>query len=264
MGKYDNDTSTPRQEGRIKFSPDRIDTFVRSHAANVIWEKAILSPDRTEDGQPRIGSADGSTGILYIKPTVTTALLQSMSRGAVSTAVGVSTAGTALLTTNRLDKMGIRDRVTFSDQEIPEKILVRVGPKDITHGINLKYQVKAVEEAIIPNLDGSFSLVGPEALRIENNIFYPTQDMVGKFVSINILAELRFYVVDIVREGRFQYENDVKLQSSNRDMTELPRQLLVRREDMYIPDMIDTSAPTSTDEDPKPELSEDFGNFFRG
>ena len=263
MGKYDVDTSTPRQEGRIKFSPDKIDTFIRSHGASIIWEKAILSPDRGEDGQPRIGSLEGSTGVLYIKPVTTIGLLQSMSRGALNTAVGVSTAGTALLTTNRLDKLGIRDRITFKDQEIPEKLLVRVGPRDITNGINLKYQVKAVEEAIIPQSDGSFTLVGPEGIMVEDNIFYPTPDMVGRFVSINILAELRFYVVDVVREGRFQYENDVKQQEENRDMTELPRQLLVRREDMYIPDMIDTSSPTSTDEDPRPELSEDFPNFYR-
>lgn len=264
MGKYDADQSTPRQEGRIMFSPDKIDKFIRSHGANITWEKAILSPDRSEDGQPRIGSLDGSTGILYIKPKVTKALLQSMSRGALNTAIGVSTAGTALLTTDRQDKMGIRDRVSFSDQSIPEKILVRVNPKDVTSGINLRYNVKEVEEAIIPSPDGSFNLVGPDDIKVVDNIFYPTKDMVGKYVAINIIAELRFYVVDIVREGRFQYENDVMSQKQNRDMTELPRQLLVRREDMYISDMIDSNKvyATSVKDDPRPEITDDFSSFL--
>ena len=264
IGKYDADQSTPRQEGRVMFSPSNIDKFVRSHGANITWEKAILSPDRSEDGQPRIGSLDGSTGILYIKPKVTRALLQSMSRGALNTAIGVSTAGTALLTTDRQDKMGIRDRVSFSDQSIPEKILVKVNPKDVTSGINLRYNVKEVEEAIVPSPDGSFNLVGPEGIKVVDNIFYPTKDMVGKYVAINIIAELRFYVVDIVREGRFQYENDVMSQKQNRDMTELPRQLLVRREDMYISDMIDSNKvyATSVEDDPRPEITDDFSSFL--
>lgn len=266
MGKYDEDQSTPRQEGRVMFNPSYIDKFIRGHGANIVWEKAILSPDRSDDGQPRIGSLDGSTGILYIKPKVTKALLQSMSRGALNTAIGVSTAGTALLTTDRQDKMGIRDRISFSDQSIPEKLLVRVNPKDVTSGINLKYNVKEVEEAIVPRDNGSFDLVGPEDINIVDNVFYPTKDMVGKFVAINIIAELRFYVVDIVREGRFQYENDVMALKQNRDMTELPRQLLIRREDMYIADMVDSDkvSATSITDDPRPELSDDFSSFISG
>ena len=264
MGKYDNDQSTPRQEGRVKFSPDQIDKFIRSHGASILWEQAILSPDRTEDGQPRQGGIDGGTGLIFMKPVETIALLQSMSRNSLNTAIGVSTAGTALLTTRRLDRMGVRDRITFSDQSIPEKLLVKVNPKDVTSGINLRYNVKSVDAILAPKPDGSFDYLDTSLVNVDNNIFYPTEDMVNKYVSINITAELRFYVVDIVREGRFQYENDVKALRENRDMTELPRQLLIRREDMYIPDVVDNENVSATDvtKDPRPTASDDFSSFF--
>ena len=47
MGKFDEDQSTASQNGRVAFTIKNIDQFVRSHGASVLWESAILSPDRT-------------------------------------------------------------------------------------------------------------------------------------------------------------------------------------------------------------------------
>lgn len=266
MGKYDADQSTGSQNGRIIFKTDNIDKFMRSHGANVSWEKAVLSPNRTEDGQQR--QTESGNGLIYLKPKRTWALLQGMNRNAMNSLVGLTTVGTALLTTRREDKMAVRDRIGFDDQSIPEKLLIKVNPKDITSGVNLRYKVKEIETALVPQSDGTFDYVDPSTLNIDwgKSIFYPTEDMIGKYVSLNIIAELRFYVVNIIREGRFQYENDVAQQKENRDMTELPRLLAVRREDMYIPDIlgVDNSTVSVTGEelDPRPEVDYEMQGFF--
>ena len=266
MGIYDEDQSTSSQNGRVKFTTKNIDQFIRSHGASVLWESAVLSPNRTEDGQPRQTEGSGN-GLIYLKPKTTYALLQAMDRKAMNSLVGMTTVGTALLTTKRSDKMAVRDRITFDDQSIPEKILLKVNPKDVTSGINLRYNVKEVETALVPTING-FDYTDPNNLNIDydKNIFYPTKDMIGKYISLNIIAELRFYVVNIIREGRFQYEGDVAQMKENRDMTELPRLLAIRREDMYIPDIIgednDKVSVTGEELDPRPTVDYEMQGFF--
>ena len=267
MGKFDEDQSTASQNGRVAFTIKNIDQFVRSHGASVLWESAILSPDRTEDGQPRQTSKDG-TGLIYMKPKQTYALLQAMDRKSMNSLVGMTTVGTALLTTKRSDKIAVRDRITFDDQSIPEKLLLKVSPKDVTSGISLRYKVKSVEDALLPKEDGTFDYVNPESLNIDYNksIYYPDKSLIGKYVSLNIIAQLRFYVVNIIREGRFQYEGDVNQIKENRDMTELPRLLAIRREDMYIPDILgedqDNVSVTGEETDPRPSIDYEMSGFF--
>ena len=91
--------------------------------------------------------------------------------------------------------------------------------------------------------------------------------MVGKYLSINLTVALRFYVIDFVREGRYQYERDPRKISSKSGFETLPSQLLVRREDMYMPSVINNeNAATPTMLDPKVSLlnDPDIGNMFGG
>lgn len=269
MGKYDNDQSTGSPNGRIIFTTSRVDEFMRSHGANILWETAIFSPDRASTGQPRQGGIDGGTGIIYKEPVETWALIQAMTRNVQNTMIGLNTAGTALLTTKRQDRMAPRDRITFKDQSIPEKLLIKISPQDITHGVNLRYNVKSVEDVLMPMDDGSFDFVSPDSLNIDydKNIYWPDKSLVGKYVSMNIMAELRFYVVDISREARYQYENDVDQADENRDMTNQPRLMVVRREDMYIPDVIsnqdDNIVTTDESLEPQVDVDPDIDKFFR-
>lgn len=271
MGIYDDNQSTEKQSvKRMRFGIDNVDNFIRAHGTPVELESAMFSPFRTKAGVPIIDAPDNGVGVLFSKPVETTLLLQAMERSFASKEAGDVTAGTAIATTERNDIITIRDRITVSDAEIPENILVYVSKKSVTHGIPLKFSIINVLDAIISNDDEDNKSVEPVTVEIRDNVFYPTTDMVGKFVSLRVMAKLRFYVVDILREARAQYEGDTKTLQENRERTRLPTKLLLKREDMFVPDIlgVDTDDRKVTEEDDRTEEDlreyDDVKGFFVG
>lgn len=255
---------------KINFDNRNIQQFIIRRGAHVDWEKSYLCTCRNESGVPRTDCPIcHGLGFSFLPPVKTQVMLQSMGRGVKNLETGMSFSGTAMGTTTETEstKIGYRDRLAFDDRLIPESLLFFVTPQDVTHGIDLKYDVVNVDN-IVWGYNPTNSLPVSDAdIDYEKNIFRPTKEMVGSYVSINMTVVLRFYVVDFLREGRYQYENDPRLESSKATFKQLPALLLLRREDMYIPSVVNNATEaTSVALDPRVSLVDDpdIGNFFSG
>lgn len=268
MANYEQQP-TYNPENKAKFTENKPEQFVIDHGAPVNWEKSYLCACRSETGQPDPNCTFcGGTGIAFMEGKNTQLMLQSMDRSTGNTDIGLTMPGTAIGTTLQEDFMSFRDRISFDDQDIPVSILVRVKAHDVTHGVNLRYDVKSVDFVQVNRGNRQMEIVKPETMNVDlaNNRFFPTEDMIGSVVSFNLTVALRFYVIDILREGRYQYDNDARLNKVNRKLQKLPRKLLLRREDMYIPDVInDTESDgkvTSVALEPKRQVNDMSLNGF--
>ncbi len=249
-------------DSKVNFRNDALQKFVIDRGAPFEWERSYLCTCRSETGSPKIDCPIcGGTGIAYLPKVDVSAMIQSMSAGSKSTQTGIVNPGTSLLTTSEEDDISFRDRMTFTSRLVPVSIMFKVTNKSLVHGLNLRYRVSKIVHAVygFPNAN----VVDPDKINITNNILMPTKEMVGSYLSLNMLVSLRFYVVDVIHDGRYQFEKDSRKQSST--ITNLPRQLVVTREDMYIPPIIeDEGKVTPIDIDPKAKLSnERLNGFFR-
>lgn len=231
-------------ENKIKYSDGSWEEFVINHGASIIWEKSYLCPCVAKNGVPQIDCPIcGGLGYAFLPGKETQANLQATSRNVRQSLVGMNTTGTTVATTLEEDFIGIRDRITFSDQDIPVSIAVTVTDSTVQHGKSLRYIVKSVDYAVMLNDEGTPVEYKQGDLNIDfdKNIFYPTEDMIGKSISLNLTVAYRMYVIDILKEARYQYTNDARLGADNRDMVKLPRKLLLRREDQFIPAILNES-----------------------
>lgn len=263
MANYDVQTNYDA-DNKVNFRNDALQQFVIDRGAPFEWEPSYLCTCRSETGSAKIDCPIcGGTGIAYLPKIDVTAMIQSMAAGSKSTQTGIVNPGTSLLTTSEEDHISFRDRVTFNDRTIPVSVMFKIDRNSLVHGIRLRYLVKEITHAVYgyPNV----SVVEPSLLNVDfdKGILMPTDDMLGSYLSLNMQVSLRFYVVDIIHDGRYQYEKDPRKQSSS--ITNLPRQLVVTREDMYIPPVIENDGKvTSIDVDPKAKLSNSrTEGFFR-
>jgi len=269
MVNYD---TQPSYDADIKenFDIDEMQKMIIRRGAKVLWEKSYICTCRLSSGYPATDCPIcHGTGFSFMEPQESQMMLQSMSRSIQNTENGVSIPGTAMGTTTTSDSnlIGFRDRITFSDRVIPESLMIKVTNKNVTNGIFLKYSIVKLETAVIGYPKQEFLDVDELNIDYEKSILYPSEDMVGKFLSLNFLAMLRFYVVDYLREGRYQYEHDPRKANASQSFTSLPNLLLLRREDMYIPPVMDETDKkgTSLDKEPRATLSDEsrLGGFLQ-
>ena len=138
-------------DDKLNFEFSNIEKFIINRGAQVSWEKSYLCTCRSETGVPKTDCPIcHGLGFAFLEPIETSIALQSMARGVKNGEQGVSFSGTALATTTAEDspKIGFRDRLSFNDRPIPESLLIKVTPQDVTHGINLRYSVLKVNNVI--------------------------------------------------------------------------------------------------------------------
>lgn len=267
MANYDVQQSYSA-DSKENFDINEMQRFVIRRGAKVYWEKSYICTCRSETGYPLSDCPIcHGTGFAFLPAIETQIMLQSMGRGITNVSEGLSMTGTALGTTTLEDsnKIGFRDRITFADKIIPESLMIKIIPKHVTHGIYLRYHVEEITSAIIGYPNPKFLDVDTLNFDKDTDILYPTADMVGSYLSLNVRAFLRFYVVDYLREGRYQYEKDPRSTKSGEDFKDLPALMLLRREDMYIPSILNaTGDATSVDSQPKVTLDDNSlgGGFF--
>lgn len=255
-------------DSKENFDIDEMQRFIIRRGAKVYWEKSYICTCRSESGYPLADCPIcHGTGFSFLPPIETQVMLQSMGRGIANTPEGLSMTGTALGTTTleESNRIGFRDRITFSDKLIPESIMIKVTPKHITHGIYLRYHVEEITSAILGYPNPANLDVTTLKLDKDKDILYPTKDMVGKYLSLNVRVYLRFYVVDYLREGRYQYANDPRTTTASEQFKDLPALMLLRREDMYVPAILNNAGEsTSVDSQPKVTLDDNSlgGGFF--
>lgn len=237
MANYDK-LETHSVENKVKFSANSWEKFVIDHGARISWEKSYLCPCVAKTGTPDPDCPIcGGVGYAFRSGVETQANIINTSRNVKQSLYGMNTTGTSTATTLEEDFMSIRDRLTFKDQDIPVSVLIPITNKTILHGKNLRYLVKKIDFAVISQEDGTQVEIKPSELSVDydKGMFYPTEEMEGQTISLNMIVAYRLYVIDILKEARYQYDGDARAGDDSREMIKLPRKLLLRREDQYIP-----------------------------
>lgn len=269
MGKYDTEQSTKMGSAQnMRLNMPTMDNAIRAHGYPVELESAMFSPNRSSNGVPVINDTNGGNGLIFLPPITTEFLLFSHNSQFTGTTIGDTIKGTVRATTTRNDIVAIRDRVTLPDSKVVSNLVIKINKKDVTHGIDLRYKVVKVLNLVTTDEDGDTKDL--DTSMIKYGKLYPTEDLVNKFVSVRMLVLLRYYVIDMLRESRAQYENDSRQDKPNRDRTELPTSMLLRREDMYMPTVLGLSEDDgkTTDENLNSEIvnleDDDMSGFFNG
>lgn len=236
MANYDTQPSY-RPENKTKFTIENVDKFIIDHGMAVTIERSYLCTCRNPDtGQPDPDCPICfGQGFAFIEPVATQMLLQAMDKDPHNVEVGMVNQGTAIGTTTKEDKIAVRDRVSSPQTSLPQSLMMLITKQDVAHGVSFRYQVKSIDLAI---MDGKALTISSLNVDYEKSIFYPTEAMIGKHISFNVLVVMRYYVIDILREGRYQFENDARQQLINQHFTSLPTKTLLRREDMFIPKVL--------------------------
>ncbi|MDT9683377.1 hypothetical protein RND61_15030 [Streptomyces sp. TRM76323] len=253
---------THNTANKVKISQSNTDIFMADHGIRVIWEKSFLCACRDSNGSPRTDCPIcHGLGWGYLSPEDTMILFQQSSSKFNMDRSTQTFSGTALATAYQDNMMSVRDRITLKDSEMSVSVLVKVLPRHIKNGINLKYDVVRIQLAQTEK-DGGLSL-DKYKIDLENNRFYPTEDMTNSYISFNLIVRMRYYVIDNLRNGRYTYEGDARLpERSQRDINLLPNLYLMRREDNFTPDIIDSDIAPTIEEDPRSAINESASGFF--
>lgn len=251
----------------VEFDVPAIRKLVDDMGLKVLWEKSYLCTCRN----PMTKAPDTSCpicmgrGIAYLPPIEVKMAIQSQDRGVTNSDLGLYDSGTAIGTTLPESHITFRDRITVPDVQIDQSMLFDVTQKRIDKGMWLTYDVNSISLAVT---DGGQEIYEVEdyILDKEKNLLLPRQHMLGKNISLNIVTTLRYIVIDLLKESRYQYTDKGK------DMERfqaLPKKLLIKREDAWVnptPFSLEDNPelpPEVTDEDPK-RIMKTGGGFFGG
>lgn len=263
----DNEPVLGLTANTIQFDVPAIRKLVDDMGLNVLWEKSYLCPCRN----PVTGAPDTSCpickgrGIAYLPAVKVKVAIQSQDRGVSNTDLGLYDSGTAIATTLPESGITFRDRISVPDVEIDQSMIFDVTQRRIEKGMWLSYDVKSISLAITDN--GQLIYEDEDyTLDTENNLLLPKAHMLGKNISLNIITTLRYIVIDLLKESRYQYTDKgtemMKFQA-------LPKKLLIKREDAWVnptPFSVGNEEQDTTPEvevDPKRTMNPG-GGFFGG
>lgn len=218
----------PRQE----FNTDNIRKFINDRGIKVQWEKSYICPcknKRTRVADMACPVCHG-TGIGYLPPREEIVAIQSQEKGANNVDLGLYDSGTAIGTTFTESNMSFRDRIEVPEVTISQSLLFDVTVDRIENGMFLSYKAESIELAM-GETQGALSEGVDYLFDKSQNRFYPKSHLLGTNVSLNIRTVLRYLIIDLLKESRYQYteKNNQKAKFEN-----LPRKLLLKREDIFV------------------------------
>lgn len=217
---------------RIEFNPGGTEKFIRDRGIKVLVEKSWLCTcrnPRTLAPKPNCPICHGR-GIAYLPATPDIMAIQSQEKGMVNGDLGLYESGTAIATTRLESKITFRDRITVPDVEIYQSFIFDVNENRIKNGFYLSYDVKYITLAMGGKGKPLNEGIDYE-VDLEQNMFYPKQHLEGTNVSLNLAVTLRYMVMDLLKESRYQYTEFNKPQP---EFENLPRKLLLKREDIFV------------------------------
>lgn len=276
-----SETTVPAKKAggaRMEFDTKAMRKFVTDRGLSALWERSWYCPCRnpeTLQPDPTCPICSGK-GVAYDPAVKTDIAVQSQEKGIVSMDLGLYDSGTAIGTTYLNEAISYRDRITLPDVKIYQSMIFDVTKKRVTNGMYLYYDVHTLNmvRGTIKGQHGVDLIEGTDfTMDYDRNIFYPKEHLIGTNVSLNIETILRYIVIDLLKESRYQY-TEKDLGKDNRIFEELPRKLLLKREDIFIspePFSLDTntqevvtnaSKDTLTEAKRKPSDSGFFGGRF--
>lgn len=217
---------------KLEFTTGNIEKFVKDRGVHILWERAWLCTCRnpkTLAPKPNCNICHGR-GIAYLPAYGDQMIIQSQGKGVSNQDIGLYDSGTAIGSTRLESKISFRDRITVPDVEIYQSLIFDITDRRVENGLYLSYDVKRLDLAMG---DSGVELVEGQDFEIDydNNMFYPKDHLVGTNVSLNLAVTLRYLVVDLLKESRYQYTS---FGLPKEQFENLPRKLLLRREDIFV------------------------------
>lgn len=223
---------------RMEFDTVGIRKFINDRGLDVLWERSWYCTCRhkeTLQPDPTCPICLGK-GVAYDPAVKTVVAIQSQEKGVSSMDLGLYDSGTAIGTTFINEAISFRDRLTVPDVPVYQSMIFDVTEKRVKNGMYLYYDVKTITMARgqLRGENGVALIEGEDyTIDYSKNIFYPKSHLLNTNVSLNIETVLRYIVTDLLKESRYQYTAKNKGRD-NASFEELPRKLLLKREDIFI------------------------------
>lgn len=247
-----------------QFNVDKHADFVRRRGVDVLWERSFLCTcfnPKTRSPETLCPICKGR-GIGYLIPVKTKMVLQNQKRSVMNQQYGMYDAGTSLGTTLPESPITFNDRITISDSVIEHSFVFDVTSYRIKNGMWLSYDTDEITFAVTENME---YLVADEDYIFdeEENRFYPKEHLLGKNISLNLKAKLRFIVTDILKESRMQYAE----KKGAIEVDRLSKLLLLKREDNWVnstPFSLDDGKEVPLEMPSEKDSTVSSGGFFGG
>lgn len=213
---------------RVEFNTDNFRRFVDDRSIKFIWQQGYICPcisKRTSSPSLTCPRCHGN-GVAFMHPVESKGIVQSQQKGVRNMDIGLLDTGTAILTTQFEKRMGYRDRITIPDVYVPQDMVFYIDERRIKNGVNLMYDVKEV--TFITSNDREMN---ENDYEIIDNKLYVNEEFTDSTVSMKVLMTLRYMVIDILKEGRYQY---TEFQQPNTRFENLPQKVLLKREDVVV------------------------------
>lgn len=226
-----NNTNAPEKIGsgsRTEFTTDNFRKHVSDRAINVLWERGYICTciSKTTQSPRATCPRCHGTGVAYKPAQKTFGMIQSQMKGANNMDLGLVDSGTAIFTTQFETRMGFRDRITIPDVVIPQSMVYHITPERQKKGVRLKYDVREVEFITSETRD-----LTEADYSIENGKLFVSEEFQNQNISINIFMTLRYIVMDLLKESRYQYTEGGRV---NTTFENLPQKILLKREDTVV------------------------------
>lgn len=254
-----NNNSAPEKKGagsRTEFTTDNFRKHVEDRSIKVIWERGYICTcisKTTQSPRATCPKCHG-TGVAYRPAQHTFGMIQSQVKGANNIDLGLVDSGTAIFTTRFETRMGFRDRITVPDVVIPQSMVYHITPERQKKGVKLKYDVREVEFITSETRD-----LTSADYSIENGKLFVTEEFQNQNISINVYITLRYIVMDLLKESRYQYSEFGRADTT---FENLPQKILLKREDTVVtpePFILDNM----DDEEERKEAEAKLNGFFK-
>lgn len=273
-------------------SIERIAGLLERVGIPTAWEQHFACPCINPDtNQPKPNCPIcGGRGIAFRKARYLQVAFQKNARGAYNGSYGNNELGTTIatpqITENGIENgISFRDRLSVPGLTLSQDYIFNVTDRRVANGVLIPYKVISIDHAVTMNDKFELEELHEGAdftFDSLKGIIIPAKRLIGQQISLNITAELRYYVVDISKETRWaqtnkqadkeismKYQDTIfdkymhqynKLLSQDIVTFRLPKLLVLRREDLYYPphDFEDETGQPLVDNtlDPKDNLGE--------
>lgn len=246
------ETGNPNKKlntSRVEFETKGMVSFIENRGIDVLWERAWLCTCRnpmTLSPKSDCPICRGR-GIAYQPAVKLRMAIQSQEKGISNQDLGLLDTGTAIGTTELDSKITFRDRITVPEVKIYQSFIFNVNKRRVANGLFLSYDVNSIED--IYGKDGRTLVDGVDfRMDYDTNTIYPNESLIDTNISINMSVTLRYIVIDLLKESRYQYTTFGVKQTQ---FESLPKKLLLKREDVFI-----DSEPFSLDIDTASRMEE--------
>ncbi|BAF81287.1 hypothetical protein EFP_019 [Enterococcus phage EF24C] len=246
------ETGNPNKQlntSRVEFETKGMASFIENRGIDVLWERAWLCTCRnpmTLSPKSDCPICRGR-GIAYQPAVKLRMAIQSQEKGISNQDLGLLDTGTAIGTTELDSKITFRDRITVPEVKIYQSFIFNVNKRRVDNGLFLSYDVNSIED--IYGKDGRILVDGVDfRMDYDTNTIYPNESLIDTNISINMSVTLRYIVIDLLKESRYQYTTFGVKQTQ---FESLPKKLLLKREDVFI-----DSEPFSLDIDTASRMEE--------